>query len=91
MSEINDLTVTDASNTARFPEGMRVNAINDSARELEGLIARWYKDTNGSVAVAGTDTFTATINADTGINRTTIAARLDNGWSISRVLETTTS
>jgi len=27
----------------------------------------------------------------TGINRTTIAARLDNGWSISRVLETTTS
>jgi hypothetical protein len=68
MAEINDLTATDASNTARFPEGMRVNAVNDSARALEGLIARWYKDTNGSVAVAGTDTFTATINADTGFS-----------------------
>lgn len=66
MAEINDLSPTAASNTARFPESMRVNAINNQARELEAIIARFYQDLNGSVAVSGTDTYTATINADTG-------------------------
>lgn len=53
MAEINDLNVTDASNTARFPEGMAPSAVNDAARALEGIIARWHKDTNGSLVATG--------------------------------------
>ncbi len=57
MAEINDLDVTDANNTARFPEGMRVNAVNDSARALEAIIARGLKDViDGSITSAGTTT-----------------------------------
>jgi len=66
MAEINDLNVTDASNTGRFPEGQSAASLNNGARALEGMVARWHKDTNGSAAVAGTDTYTATINVDTG-------------------------
>ena len=65
-NEINSLDPTDANNTARFQEHMRVNAVNDSARSLEGIIARWYQDNNGTIAVTGTTTCTAGINADTG-------------------------
>lgn len=53
MAEINDLSVTDASNTARFPEGMAPSAVNDAARALEGIIARWSKDINGSLVATG--------------------------------------
>lgn len=53
MAEINDLNVTDASNTARFPENQAPSTVNDGARALEGLIARWHKDTNASVASTG--------------------------------------
>lgn len=53
MAEINDLNIADASNTARFPENMAPSAVNDGARALEGLIARWHEDTNGSVASTG--------------------------------------
>ena len=60
------LDVTDSSNTTRFPEGMAPSAVNNGVRALEGMLARYLKDSNGSVAVAGTDTYTATINADTG-------------------------
>lgn len=66
MAEINDLEVTDASNTARFPENQLPSTVNNGARALEGIIARWYKDNNGTIAVSGTDTYTATINVDTG-------------------------
>lgn len=52
-AEINDLNITDSSNTARFPEGMAAGDVNDSARALEGLIARWYADENCSVASTG--------------------------------------
>jgi len=58
MADIKDLLDTDASNTARFPEGMRVNAVNDSARALEGIISRFNNDTNGSISSAGTNTIT---------------------------------
>jgi hypothetical protein len=44
MAEINDLSITDASNTARFPENMAPSAVNDGARALEGLVARGLKD-----------------------------------------------
>lgn len=53
MAEINDLSVTDASNTGRFPENQLPSTVNDGARALEGLIARWHKDTNGSVTSSG--------------------------------------
>ena len=66
MAEINDLNVTSASNTARWPEQMRVNQVNNAARDTESIIARWHRDTNCTVAVSGTDTYTATINADSG-------------------------
>jgi hypothetical protein len=53
MAEINDLNVTDASNTARWPEGMAPSAVNNAGRADEGILARWHKDTNASVASTG--------------------------------------
>ena len=53
-AEITDLSVTDASNTARFPENMAPSSVNNAARALEGLLARWEKDTNASVVAYGT-------------------------------------
>lgn len=53
MAEINDLNITDASNTARFPENQAPSSVNNGARALEGLIARWHKDINGSKVTTG--------------------------------------
>ncbi len=53
MAELKDLNATDASNTARFPENMNPSAVNDGARALEGMLARWYADTNGSISSGG--------------------------------------
>lgn len=53
MAEAGDLEVVDADNTARFPEGMLGGAINNGARALEGLLARWYTDTDGSITASG--------------------------------------
>ena len=53
MAEINDLEIVDANNTARFPEGQVISSYNDGARALEGIVARWHKDTNGSVVSTG--------------------------------------
>lgn len=63
MAEVKDLSATDANNTARFPENMAPGAVNNGARALEGIIARWYKDTNATVVTSGTlPAYTATIN-----------------------------
>ncbi len=63
MAEINDLNVVDAGNTGRFPEGQSAPSLNDGARALEGLIARWHKDTDGSLTTGGTGTaYTLTPN-----------------------------
>lgn len=63
MAEINSLSVTDASNTARFPENQNPSTVNDGARSLEGIIARWHKDTNASVDAGGTgDAITVAAN-----------------------------
>lgn len=56
MAEINDLNIVDASNTGRFPEAQAPSTLNDGARALEGLIARWHKDLNASVTTTGTST-----------------------------------
>lgn len=57
MAEINDLNQTDASNTARFPEGMAPSAVNDGMRALEGMLARGLQATiDGVTTTAGTTT-----------------------------------
>jgi len=53
MAEFKDLDVSAANNTARFPENMRTNAVNNQARELEAMIAREFKDRNGSLSSTG--------------------------------------
>lgn len=51
--EIDQLSTTDASNVTRFPENMAPSRVNNAARELEGLLARWNADTNGSLIAYG--------------------------------------
>ena len=58
MAEMKDLNVTDASNTARFPENQQPSTVNNGMRATEGLLARWKKDIDGSVSSAGTNTIT---------------------------------
>lgn len=53
MAEISDLASLDASNTARFPEGQIIPSLNDGARALEGILARWSKDTSAVTATQG--------------------------------------
>lgn len=58
MAEIKDLNVTDASNTgtaanAGWPESMPPSDVNNSARALEGMLARFYADNNGSISTTG--------------------------------------
>ena len=58
MAEIQDLSTTDASNSgaaanAGFPENMNPSDVNNAARALEGMIARLYADTNGSIVSTG--------------------------------------
>lgn len=63
MAEIQDLSVTDASNTGRWPENMAFSAVNDAGRADEGLLARWFQDTNGSIAASGSsNAFAVTSN-----------------------------
>lgn len=52
-AEIEDLETTDANNTARFPENMAPSAVNNGARALEGLLARFYVDLGCRVSTAG--------------------------------------
>ena len=83
MADINDLSVTDASNTARFPEGMARATVNNSARALEGILARWHKDNNGSLATGGTSTaITVTLN------QSSIAAWYDGLTFAARITTT---
>lgn len=56
MAELSDLTTVASTNTARFGEGQLVPQINDGGRELEAMIGRWFKDTNGSIASSGSST-----------------------------------
>lgn len=56
MAEIADLSVTDANNTGRFPEGQLIPALNNGARALEGILARANKDRSGYLITAGSST-----------------------------------
>lgn len=53
MAEITDFDPVDANNTTRWPEGMQRSQINNSARADEGILARWFRDTNGSITSSG--------------------------------------
>jgi len=56
MSEIWDLSVTDANNNDGafgFPENMNPSDVNDNLRRILGALARWYGDTNGTLVTAG--------------------------------------
>lgn len=55
-AEIGDLNISDDSNTARFSENQSPASLNDGARALEGLIARWDRDTDCSLVSTGTST-----------------------------------
>lgn len=83
MAELNDLSVIDASNTARFPEGQARSSVNNAARALEGILARWHKDNNGSLATGGTSTaITVTLN------QSSIAAWYDGLTFAARITTT---
>lgn len=72
-AEVTDLNTSDAANTgtaanAGFPENMPPSDVNNAARALSGMIARWYDDvsfaaTSGGVANAITATAWRTISA----------------------------
>lgn len=68
MAEISDLAVLAANNTGRFTEGQLVPQINDAGRELEAIVARWFKDMNGSILTSGS------ANAYSILTNRTIAA-----------------
>ena len=63
MAEIFDLSTTDASNTARFPENQAASTVNNGARALEGLVARHHKDVDDDMLATATSTTAYTIAA----------------------------
>jgi hypothetical protein len=77
MAEINDLNITDASNTARFPENQAPSTVNNGARALEGILARGFKD-----SVEPTINSTGSANAYAVAANRTIGAYYD-GMKIS--------
>lgn len=64
MAEISDLQISDANNTAQYPIGtMTVQQLDDAGRQVCGMLARFYKDLNGSNTTAGTGAaYTLTLN-----------------------------
>jgi hypothetical protein len=56
MAELADLSVNDASNIARFPEGQNIPTLNNGARALEGIIARADRDRSGYTLTTGSGT-----------------------------------
>lgn len=53
MAEIHDLDPVDANNTGRWPENMAYKNVNDAGRADEGILARWYRDVDGSLVASG--------------------------------------
>lgn len=52
-AEINDFDPVDDNNIARWPEGMTFANVNNSARADEGIVARFFRDVNGSLTTTG--------------------------------------
>ena len=57
MSEIQTWSATAANNNSSapngWPEGMAASSVNNSAREMMAALAKWYKDTNGTLVTGG--------------------------------------
>ncbi len=58
MAELDDLNIVDANNNgsaanAGFPENMAFASVNNAARALEGMLARWHNDNNGTLDTTG--------------------------------------
>ena len=67
MPEINDWDTTAANNNSApphgWPESMDYEDVNDAARENMAVLARWHKDTNGSLVSGGSaGAYTVTAN-----------------------------
>lgn len=67
-ANVSEWSTSASSNNATppdgFPEGMAPSAVNDAAREVMAAVARWYKDTNGSLVTTGSGTaYAVTSNA----------------------------
>ena len=54
MAEITSLNIADANNTARFNGANNVSTLDDAGRLLEGIIARNYRDNDGTNTTTGT-------------------------------------
>lgn len=71
MAEINDWNVAAANNNSTppdgFPENMDYSDVNNAAREVMAVIARFVKDANGSLVATGTaNTYAVTAHASPG-------------------------
>ncbi len=81
MAEIDDLNTTDASNTGRFAENIAPSALNNGARALEGMIARWVQHHSGENFNAGTESgvnsLTVSIARGSFTNSTTSTKYID--------------
>src|SRR5687767_13807273 len=63
MGDVHTWSVTDASNIDLYPEHMTFGAVNDGGRAVQGAVARWFKDTNGSIDASGSsNAFSITSN-----------------------------
>jgi hypothetical protein len=71
VADIQAWNATDASNVDLWPEGMLGGSINDSGRAMQGVLARWFADINGSLASSGS------LNAFTVTSSRTIASLVD--------------
>jgi hypothetical protein len=56
MAEIDSLQNTDANNTARFNGANNVSTLDNAGQALEGMLARNFKDTDGSNTTQGSNT-----------------------------------
>jgi hypothetical protein len=67
LSNVSAWSTTAASNNASppngWPEGQAPSTVNDCAREVMAAIAKWYKDTQGTLVTAGSsNAYTLTTN-----------------------------
>lgn len=68
MGELTDWDTTAANNNSTppdgFPENMDYSDVNNAARELMAVMARFYKDLNGTLATTGSaNTYAVTLNS----------------------------
>lgn len=76
MAEIHDLLNTDTSNTTRFNGSNNVSTLDDAGRALEGILARWTKDIDGTNTTTGSNTAYVIATNRTGITQNSDVRRL---------------